>query len=117
VDIVAEPLISSGVNINEAREISKDLLNRLSIPLKLFNAYPSTFSGGEQQRVNIARAVIRRQRLLMIDEPTASLDHKATEIVLEIFNELKNAGTAMIGVFHDKEVLSDFSDEIYYLEA
>lgn len=117
VDVVAEPLIASGVNINEAREKSKDILNRLGIPLKLFEAYPSTFSGGEQQRVNIAKAIIRKQRLLMVDEPTASLDRKAISTVLDIFYELKQNGTTMIGIFHDKDVLSEFSDEIYNLEA
>ena len=117
VDVVAEPLLASGVNINEAREKAGDILNRLGIPLKLFEAYPSTFSGGEQQRVNIAKAIIRKQRLLMVDEPTASLDRKAISIVLDIFNELKKSGTTMIGIFHDKEVLSEFSDEIFNLEA
>jgi len=117
VDVVAEPLLASGVNINEAREKAGDILNRLGIPLKLFEAYPSTFSGGEQQRVNIAKAIIRKQRLLMVDEPTASLDRKAISIVLDIFNELKKSGTTMIGIFHDKEVLAEFSDEIFNLEA
>lgn len=117
VDVVAEPLISSGINTKEAREKSKEILDRLGIPLNLFEAYPSTFSGGEQQRVNIAKAIIRRQRLLLMDEPTASLDRKAVSTVLEIFEELKKDGTTMIGIFHDKKILSEFSDEIYNLEA
>jgi len=117
VDLVAEPLYADGVNIDEARVRAREILSRLGIPQKLFEAYPSTFSGGEQQRVNIAKAVIRRPRLLMVDEPTASLDRKAISAVLEMFSELKKIGTTMIGVFHDKDVLAEFSDEIYKLEV
>jgi alpha-D-ribose 1-methylphosphonate 5-triphosphate synthase subunit PhnL len=117
VDVVAEPLIAAGTNIDEARDRAKNILTKLGISLKLFEAYPSTFSGGEQQRVNIAKAVIRRPRLLMVDEPTASLDRKAISVVLDIFQELKKNGTTMIGIFHDKEVLKEFSDEIYNLEV
>jgi alpha-D-ribose 1-methylphosphonate 5-triphosphate synthase subunit PhnL len=117
VDVVAEPLVSAGTKIEDARDRAREILNRLGIPMKLFEAYPSTFSGGEQQRVNIAKAVIRRPRLLMVDEPTASLDRKAISVVLDIFSELKKSGTTMIGIFHDKEVLGEFSDDIYNLEV
>ena len=116
VDIVSEPLISKGVEVNEANDIAKELLSRLGIPKRLYEAFPSTFSGGEQQRVNFAKEVISKPRLLLLDEPTASLDKKAITIVLEILHELKKTGTTMIGIFHDKEVLKDFSDEIYKLE-
>lgn len=115
IDIVSEPLISDGISKQEAQKIAKDLLKRLGITENLFDAYPSTFSGGEQQRVNIARAVIKMPRLLLLDEPTASLDTKSTKIVLEILNELKSAGCTMIGIFHDPDLLKKFSDQIYEL--
>jgi alpha-D-ribose 1-methylphosphonate 5-triphosphate synthase subunit PhnL len=116
VDIVSEPLVDSGVTVLDARRKAIDILDRLEIPKKLYGAYPSTFSGGEQQRINIARAVIKRPRLLLLDEPTASLDRKSTSIAVEMFAELKKNGTTMIGIFHDREVLERFSDEIYELE-
>ncbi len=115
LDIVANPLIVEGVPEKEAKEKAIELLKRLGISQNLFDAYPATFSGGEQQRINIAKAIIKAPRLLLLDEPTASLDSKATEIVLTLFKELRDKGCTMIGIFHDKEILKKFSDEIYYL--
>ncbi len=115
LDIVANPLIVEGVPEKEAKERAIELLKRLGISQNLFDAYPATFSGGEQQRINIAKAIIKAPRLLLLDEPTASLDNKATEIVLTLFKELRDKGCTMIGIFHDKEILKKFSDEIYYL--
>jgi len=117
VDVVAEPLINHGVPLAEAREKAREILTRLAIPSKLFSAYPSTFSGGEQQRVNISRAVIRPPRLLLLDEPTASLDSRSTGIVLDILRELRGKGTTMIGVFHDNITLREFSDSVYEMPA
>jgi alpha-D-ribose 1-methylphosphonate 5-triphosphate synthase subunit PhnL len=117
VDIVAQPLINKGVSLKDARETAQGLLSRLGIPAHLFDAFPCTFSGGEQQRVNIARAAIRAPRLLILDEPTASLDAKTTAIVLDVFKELRQAGTTMIGIFHQKDILQEFADSIYSIEG
>jgi len=113
VDIVAEPLVRYfGLDEKEAREKAGWLLRRLGIPSNLLDAYPSTFSGGEQQKVNIARAIIWKPRLLLLDEPTASLDEKSARIVLEILKELKEEGVGMIGIFHNKDHLKAIADRI-----
>jgi len=117
VDIVAEPLLSrNGISPEKARLKAIHLLERLHISSQLFDAYPVTFSGGEQQRVNIARAVIWRPKLLLVDEPIASLDQLTASIVLDIFNEIRNEGTTIISVFHDTGMLRTVSDRIYDLE-
>ena len=77
------------------------------------DAYPATFSGGEQQRVNIAKAVIWKPRLLLLDEPTASLDLQATAVVMEILRELKEEGTTMIGIFHRQDMIRQITDRLY----
>ena len=117
VDIVADPLVIQGVPLKEARQAARQFLTRLNIPRRLFDAYPTTFSGGEQQRVNIARAVIGRPRLLLLDEPTASLDPAATTVVLEMLQELKAQGTAMVAVFHDREVAERIADNFFLLSS
>lgn len=117
VDIVAAPILCEGVTREDARNQAQSLLTRLGIGPHLFDAYPSTFSGGEQQRVNIARAVIKAPRLLILDEPTASLDSVATAAVLDILKELRQKGTTMIGIFHQREILEAFSDDIYTLNS
>jgi alpha-D-ribose 1-methylphosphonate 5-triphosphate synthase subunit PhnL len=115
IDIVAEPLVVGGVAPATARKTAREYLKRLRIPDRLFDAYPGTFSGGEQQRVNIARAVIRRPRLLLLDEPTASLDPESTATVLEILTDLKKQGTAMVAVFHDLHMAGRIADSVYQL--
>lgn len=117
VDIVADPLVIQGVSPKEARQTARQFLARLNIPRRLFDAYPATFSGGEQQRVNIARAVIGKPRLLLLDEPTASLDPAATTVVLEMLHELKAQGTAMVAVFHDREVAERIADNFFHLSS
>ncbi|MFO7729047.1 MAG: ATP-binding cassette domain-containing protein [Desulfonatronovibrio sp.] len=115
VDIVAQPLISSGLDEKKAGKNAVALLERLGIARELFEAYPATFSGGEQQRVNIARAVIKAPRLLLMDEPTASLDPVTTGTVLQILKELREKGTTMMGVFHQQDTLNKFSDVIFVM--
>jgi alpha-D-ribose 1-methylphosphonate 5-triphosphate synthase subunit PhnL len=115
VDVVAEPLLRKGIPVHEARGQAADLLARLQIPAALFEAFPATFSGGEQQRVNIARAVIAEPRLLLLDEPTASLDRTATGIVLDLLAELKCQGTALVAIFHDRAAADRIADRFCVL--
>jgi len=113
VDVVAEPLVNAGMPRAEARVRAGALLERLKIDACLHDAYPATFSGGEKQRVNLARAVIRPPRLLLLDEPTASLDAEALQVVLELLLEMKHRGTTMIAIFHDRSIMNRLMDDIY----
>ena len=111
-DIVAEPLIQQGTAADAARRQAKKLLERLNIPCSLHDAYPVTFSGGEQQRVNIARGVISTPRLLLLDEPTASLDTVSVQIVLDLLRSLTREGTTIIMICHDRKVVKQMADTI-----
>lgn len=102
LDIVAEPLIERGIEPGEAEERAKDLLSRLNIPEKLWPLSPMTFSGGEQQRVNIARGFAAHHPVLLLDEPTASLDDENRDRVLTLIAEARAAGSAIVAVFHDE---------------
>lgn len=112
-DVVAEPLVNAGISKADARERSGALLQRLRIDPELHDAYPATFSGGEKQRVNLARAIIHPPRLLLLDEPTASLDVDALSIVLQLLSELKNRGTTMLAIFHDKSIMDRLMDTTF----
>ena len=102
LDIVAEPLIERGIAPDAAEERAKDLLSRLNIPEKLWLLSPMTFSGGEQQRVNIARGFAAHHPVLLLDEPTASLDEANRDRVLSLIGEARAAGSAIVAVFHDE---------------
>lgn len=104
LDIVASPLVEAGVPLLEARERAAALLQRLNVPTRLWRLPPGTFSGGEQQRVNIARGLIVTRPLLLLDEPTASLDSENRNIVAELLEETCAAGTAVLGIFHDDDM-------------
>ncbi|HJH27963.1 MAG TPA: phosphonate C-P lyase system protein PhnL [Methanophagales archaeon] len=112
VDVVAEPLIKRGMPVEEARAAASSLLERLLIPKNLFDSFPSTFSGGELQRVNLARALITKFQLLLLDEPTASLDEGIKEIVIEMLREEKDRGATMICVSHDASFLNALADRV-----
>ena len=112
VDVVAEPLVGLGAGMDEAREQAKGLLARLNLPETLWTLPPATFSGGEQQRVNIARGFITPHPVLLLDEPTASLDAKNRQVVIEMIREKKAAGTALLGIFHDEDVRERVADTI-----
>ena len=116
IDLVCEPLIVQGKLIKPAKAQAKKLLNKLSIPESLWDLPPATFSGGEQQRVNIARTLIQDYPILLLDEPTASLDEKNRDAVIELINEARNQGTAIVGIFHDKYVRESVGTKIFNVE-
>jgi alpha-D-ribose 1-methylphosphonate 5-triphosphate synthase subunit PhnL len=104
VDVIAEPLFSRGVDAVEARARAADLLARLKLPHALFDLPPATFSGGEKQRVNIARGFITDHPVLLLDEPTASLDGVNRDTVASMIEEKLARGVAILGIFHDEIV-------------
>ncbi|WP_159598688.1 phosphonate C-P lyase system protein PhnL [Starkeya nomas] len=112
LDVVAEPLIGDGVPCEEATARAGELLARLNLPERLWSLPPATFSGGEQQRVNIARGLIAHRPLLLMDEPTASLDAANRQVVVGLIEEKKRAGVAILGIFHDTEVREAVCDRV-----
>ncbi|WP_439103815.1 phosphonate C-P lyase system protein PhnL [Celeribacter marinus] len=110
LDVVAEPLLSIGVPKDIAFERARDLLTRLNIPQTLWGLSPTTFSGGEQQRVNIARGFAHTYPAMLLDEPTASLDATNRETVLSLIEEAKSRGAAIIGIFHDQPARDRVAD-------
>ncbi len=113
LDIVAERLMEKGSTHEGARKKAGDLLERLRIPQRLWNLAPATFSGGEQQRVNIARGFIWEYPILLLDEPTASLDGHNKQTVVELIREAKGRGATVIGIFHDDEVREAVAESTY----
>jgi len=116
LQIVAEPLIERGVAAAEACERAAALLTRLAIPERLWSLPPATFSGGEQQRVNIARGFITELPLLLLDEPTASLDTRNRDVVTGLIREKLARGTAILGIFHDAAVRGVVADRVVDVE-
>lgn len=116
LQIVAEPLIERSVTAAEARERAAALLTRLAIPERLWSLPPATFSGGEQQRVNIARGFITELPLLLLDEPTAALDARNRDVVTGLIREKLARGTAILGIFHDAAVRGVVADRVVDLE-
>lgn len=102
LDVVAEPLRAVGVPADQAEARAKSLLSKLNIPERLWGLSPTTFSGGEQQRVNIARGFAHTYPAMLLDEPTASLDAANRAVVLSLIEEAKARGAAIIGIFHDE---------------
>jgi alpha-D-ribose 1-methylphosphonate 5-triphosphate synthase subunit PhnL len=104
LDVVAEPLRALGVSPAVTRGRAEELLTRLAVPTRLWSLSPMTFSGGEQQRVNVARGFIAEHPLLLLDEPTAALDADSRRRVIGLIADAKTRGAAIVGTFHDREV-------------
>jgi alpha-D-ribose 1-methylphosphonate 5-triphosphate synthase subunit PhnL len=112
IDVVAEPLVNDGIVREQARERAGGLLARLNIASRLWELPPATFSGGEQQRVNIARGFLPERPVLLLDEPTASLDAANRKVVIDLIHAKKSAGTAIVAIVHDDEVRDAIADTI-----
>lgn len=112
LDVVAEPLLDLGQDIDAARATAAAMLARVNIPERLWALSPTTFSGGEQQRVNIARGFIHHWPALLLDEPTASLDAGNRAVVLDLIHEAKARGAAILGIFHDEDARAQVCDRL-----
>jgi len=115
-DLVAEAAVAHGMDEDAARVRAEALLARLNIPRRLHLLPPATFSGGEQQRVNLARGFIARRPVLLLDEPTASLDAANRRVVIDLIREAKQDGAAIVGIFHDEEVRAAVADRLFAME-
>lgn len=113
LNVVAEAAMVRGQTPDAAREMAAALLSRLNIPGRLHALPPATFSGGEQQRVNLARGFIGGHPILLLDEPTASLDPANRDVVVEMIRDAKARGVAIIGIFHDTEVRDAVADRLF----
>ena len=102
LEVVAEPLLAVGVSLAAAQNQARALLSQLNVPEPLWGLSPTTFSGGEQQRVNIARSFVYAYPAMLLDEPTASLDAANREVVLSLIETAKRRGAALVGIFHDE---------------
>jgi alpha-D-ribose 1-methylphosphonate 5-triphosphate synthase subunit PhnL len=110
MEVVMEPALARGWSRADAEARAKALLTRLNIPERLWQLAPGTFSGGEQQRVNLARGFMVSWPVMLLDEPTASLDEANAGVVLELIDEAKAAGSALIGIFHDRAIREAVAD-------
>lgn len=110
VDVVCENLFRIEKDKQVARNKAKQMLEELALPGELFDAFPVTFSGGEQQRINVARAIIASPRFLLIDEPTASLDARTKDVVIDMILGLKQKGTSVLCISHDEYTLERLCD-------
>ncbi len=117
LEVVAEPLRALGTPRGEAIARAAAVLERLRIPERLWTLSPVTFSGGEQQRINVARALAAGHPILLLDEPTASLDAESRALVVDVLVEARRQGTAMLGTFHDAEVRAAVSTRLATLHG
>ncbi|WP_119394505.1 phosphonate C-P lyase system protein PhnL [Salinibius halmophilus] len=117
LEIVMQPAIEAGLSRAQAKQRSEEMLARLNVPESLWHLAPATFSGGEQQRVNIASGFVVDHPILLLDEPTASLDEQNREVVIELIEQAKQRGAAIVGIFHDAYVRNRVADRLYHLAA
>jgi alpha-D-ribose 1-methylphosphonate 5-triphosphate synthase subunit PhnL len=117
LDIVAEPAIAAGLTQEEARQRAGTLLDRLALPERLWRLPPMTFSGGEQQRVNLARGLVVDYPLLLLDEPTASLDPENRGRVAALLESALARGAALLGIFHDQDFARAFATRFFPMTA
>jgi len=110
--VVAFARAAQGASQEEALEEARVFLRAFAIPEKLWKAYPVTFSGGEQQRVNLARAMVQGPRMLLLDEPTASLDARAVERFLAALESIRGQGTTCLGIFHNQDMVRSLATEV-----
>jgi len=113
LDVVAEPLRAIGMLEEKAHAKARIMLTRLNVPERLWDLAPATFSGGEQQRVNVARGFVAELPILLLDEPTASLDAINRQCVMGLIADAKSRGAAIIGIFHDQEVRETVADRVF----
>jgi alpha-D-ribose 1-methylphosphonate 5-triphosphate synthase subunit PhnL len=111
-DIVAAAAMDAGADQDSAEDRAARFFTLLNLPERLWSLPPATFSGGEQQRINVARGLAADHPVLLLDEPTASLDRENRDVVVDLINEKKAAGAAVIGVFHDEDVRERVADRI-----
>ena len=110
-------MLQAGTDPQQARQRAADLLRRLNVPERLWPLPPGTFSGGEQQRVNIARGLIVPRPVLLLDEPTASLDADNRVVVAELLAEARAAGSAVLGIFHDEDMRDRVATRVFPMQA
>ncbi|MDQ0628559.1 phosphonate C-P lyase system protein PhnL [Pantoea agglomerans] len=115
LEIVMQPLLERGVERALCEARAAELLTRLNVPQRLWSLAPSTFSGGEQQRVNIARGFIADYPVLLLDEPTASLDSVNSEAVVSLIEQARARGAAIVGIFHDRAVRERVADRLHLM--
>ncbi len=116
LDVVKQPLKERGVSDDEAQQRASALLRKLNIPERLWGLAPNTFSGGEQQRVNIARGFIHAYPILLLDEPTASLDQKNSEVVVSLIQDALHQGSTIVGIFHDSAIRDTVADQLFHMQ-
>ncbi|ASV67885.1 ATP-binding cassette domain-containing protein [Cytobacillus sp. FSL W7-1323] len=112
-ELVEQSVLETGRSLLEAQKEAEEVLSHFELDRKLWDTYPNTFSGGEKLRLNIAIAAVKKPRLLLLDEPTASLDQQSKQKVKEVIQKLKESGTTLLGVFHDIEFMDELCDHIF----
>lgn len=115
-ELVEQAVLEMGKSQEEARQAAEDALRHFELDPELWDSYPNTFSGGQKLRLNISCAIVKRPRLLLLDEPTASLDDESKLRVREIIERLKMDGTTLIGIFHDLEFMEGLCDKVFDLQ-
>ena len=110
---VMNALLETGVSGEDAKSRSEEMLTYFRLPENLWDIFPNTFSGGERLRLNLAHTMVKQPRLMLLDEPTASLDNKTKLLVKDMLVKLKNQGTSMIGIFHDLEFMDGLCDRVF----